>query len=303
MLICSMPDPLLYNGQPAPLSTNRVMLGRTQEAYCYPSHRTPYLFITNPTNKGEYSINNRPTQIGSRFFYFLNPDDTLEIRFREAISRETLLILFTESFVGGSLRALTASHAAQLDNPVGTIDRYPRWPAIPMPFIDSLQSVLQTLVVSALPSEEVQALLFEVVQNAAVIHDETQRQLSCLQAVRQSTKEELYRRLFHSVDYMQDNVTQPLTVEHMAREVGMNTFHFLATFKSVYQTTPHQFFRELKLQKAIQLLRSGQYTVSDVCYLVGFDSVSSFSLLVKKRFSIPPSAFVKESETQKPNFR
>ncbi|WP_353477958.1 helix-turn-helix domain-containing protein [Phocaeicola barnesiae] len=43
------------------------------------------------------------------------------------------------------------------------------------------------------------------------------------------------------------------------------------------------------MNTAMQLLKSGNYTVSEVCYKVGASSLANFSRSFKRQFGIPPS--------------
>ncbi|MDQ6890212.1 MAG: helix-turn-helix domain-containing protein [Bacteroidota bacterium] len=54
----------------------------------------------------------------------------------------------------------------------------------------------------------------------------------------------------------------------------------------------------MRIEKAAQLLRTGK-TVSEVCYAVGFESVSSFGNLFKHIVGITPSSFLEEQRQMK----
>jgi AraC-like DNA-binding protein len=61
-------------------------------------------------------------------------------------------------------------------------------------------------------------------------------------------------------------------------------------FKTVYGKTPHQYLTRVRIEKAKELLEQ-IFHISDVCFSVGFDSVSSFTGLFKRIYSETPSAY------------
>ena len=110
-----------------------------------------------------------------------------------------------------------------------------------------------------------------------------------IQAAKASTRLEIYRRVAHARDWMEENFSSNITLEDIAAEAAMNSQHFLRMFKQVYLITPHQYLIERKLKKARRLLESTAMTINEICEAIGFESVFSFSILFKNRFGEPPS--------------
>ena len=84
---------------------------------------------------------------------------------------------------------------------------------------------------------------------------------------------------------------QPLSIEHIAREVRISPFHFIRQFEAVFGLTPHQFRIQSRLEQAKLLLAMGQHSVTEVCMEVGFSSLGSFSDLFTRRVGTTPSAY------------
>ncbi len=61
--------------------------------------------------------------------------------------------------------------------------------------------------------------------------------------------------------------------------------------KGLTGETPSNFFRTYKLNRAAELLKSGQYTVSEISDKCGFSTQSHFSVVFKKQFGVTPSEF------------
>jgi len=66
----------------------------------------------------------------------------------------------------------------------------------------------------------------------------------------------------------------------------------LRIFKKYYGTTPRQYLINKRIEKAKCFLQSGK-SVSDTCYIIGFESINSFSNLFKAKTGMSPSIYRK----------
>ena len=76
-------------------------------------------------------------------------------------------------------------------------------------------------------------------------------------------------------------------------EAAFSEFHFIRTFKNAYGFTPHAYLSWLRIARAKELLEQG-VPVSEACYAVGFESITSFARLFKKHVTSSPSAYRRE---------
>jgi AraC-like DNA-binding protein len=70
---------------------------------------------------------------------------------------------------------------------------------------------------------------------------------------------------------------EPLDIDQMAAHAGFSKFHFARAFKEAYGETPAYYLTRRRMERAKDLLRSANLTVTEVCMLVGFSSLGSFS--------------------------
>jgi AraC family transcriptional regulator len=115
--------------------------------------------------------------------------------------------------------------------------------------------------------------------------------IESVQAVKLSTRIELYQRLQIARDYIEDRYHHRITLEDIAREACLSTFHLLRLFKQVFGVSPHQYLTRIRLTRAKYLLVNTELSVSDICIQIGFESLGSFSWLFRKLFGMPPTAF------------
>jgi AraC-like DNA-binding protein len=104
-------------------------------------------------------------------------------------------------------------------------------------------------------------------------------------------RHEGFRRLCQARDLLREVQENALSIEAIAREVGVSPYHFIRQFEALFGVTPHQFRIQSRLDHAKQLLATGQYSVTDVCMEVGFSSLGSFSVLFTSRVGEPPSVY------------
>jgi len=95
------------------------------------------------------------------------------------------------------------------------------------------------------------------------------------------------------------NLAETPALERIAREVGCSPFYLSRTFsKETGQTIP-QYLRELRLDKAAELLRTGRYNVTEVALEVGYNSLSHFSQAFHQAFGCCPGLYPTATSTQR----
>ncbi|MBD0322553.1 MAG: helix-turn-helix transcriptional regulator [Aldersonia sp.] len=57
----------------------------------------------------------------------------------------------------------------------------------------------------------------------------------------------------------------------------MSKYHFVRTFAQTFGDTPMRYLTRRRIERAQDLLRSANLTVTEVCMMVGFTSLGSFS--------------------------
>jgi AraC family transcriptional regulator len=76
---------------------------------------------------------------------------------------------------------------------------------------------------------------------------------------------------------------------HLSSHVAMSPFRFARMFRELVGMPPHKYLIRLRLQRARDLLQSGM-PVTDVCYAVGFNSLSHFTRMFQGHFGRSPSS-------------
>ncbi|WP_187774963.1 hybrid sensor histidine kinase/response regulator transcription factor [Pedobacter sp. BS3] len=99
------------------------------------------------------------------------------------------------------------------------------------------------------------------------------------------------------VEIIEERITDPqLSVEELSRDVGMSRSSLHKKLKSLSGHVPNEFIRLIRLKHAARLLLSNEYTISEICYMVGFNSHSYFSKCFYQQFQLTPSEFVEKHQ-------
>ena len=87
-----------------------------------------------------------------------------------------------------------------------------------------------------------------------------------------------------------------LTIDQFAQELGMGRTVFYQKLKSIIGLSPIDFVREMRIKRAMQLLESGEYNVSQIAYMTGFNDPKYFSKCFKKKYGVSPSEYCAKKE-------
>ena len=105
-------------------------------------------------------------------------------------------------------------------------------------------------------------------------------------------REYLIEKVMEAKKFMDTNYASDICLADIACKASISKFHFLRLFKQVYGITPNQYLVTVRIEKAKALLQSG-VTVTEACFSVGFDSITSFTGLFKKVTGYTPSAVLR----------
>jgi AraC-like DNA-binding protein len=107
------------------------------------------------------------------------------------------------------------------------------------------------------------------------------------------------RHLLRARDLADARYSDPaLDVPTLARRAHASTAHFSRCFKETFGETPHQYLQTRRIERAQELLRLTDLTVSEICLAVGYTSLGSFSATFKRTVGMAPSAWREHTREQ-----
>lgn len=92
-------------------------------------------------------------------------------------------------------------------------------------------------------------------------------------------------------DHIDRRFADEIDLDEVAAIARLSKFHFLRSFAKVYGVTPLAYLGERRVERAQDLLRTTNLTVTEVCHAVGYSSLGSFSSRFREVVGESPSAF------------
>ena len=107
------------------------------------------------------------------------------------------------------------------------------------------------------------------------------------------------QRMLNSIEYIENNLDNPLLIEDIADVAYMSKFHFQRMFSMLTGYTVGEYIRNRRITVAAQELVNSKSKVIDVAMKYGYESPESFTKAFRKIHGISPSAAKKNSQSLK----
>lgn len=101
------------------------------------------------------------------------------------------------------------------------------------------------------------------------------------------------------IGIIEERIMDPqLSVEELSKEMAMSRSSLHKKLKAMSGHVPNEFIRLIRLKNAAKLLLSGEYNISEVGYMTGFNSPSYFSKCFMQQFNVTPSEFAEKHNSK-----
>lgn len=125
-----------------------------------------------------------------------------------------------------------------------------------------------------------QTFYLKLAEHLAYDQQKVNHILSQLEVAKKHTKEELYRRISKTKDFIHDNKFENIDLDELAKLSSLSKYHFLRSFKSIYKKSPYQYLLNLKLTAAKKLLQEG-YTYQEIAHKIGYSDAKNLRKKLK----------------------
>ena len=103
--------------------------------------------------------------------------------------------------------------------------------------------------------------------------------------------------LFQALEIVEQNISDPeFNVDKFAAAIGMEASTLYKKLMALIDMPPGEFIRDIRMKRAIQLLAQNKVSISEIAYMVGFDSPNYFSKVFKKYYNISPTDYILQSK-------
>lgn len=95
-------------------------------------------------------------------------------------------------------------------------------------------------------------------------------------------------KLATALQVMENNIEDPLSPDEIAEVIGLSTRQLERLFAKYIHVSPKRYYLKLRLEKARDLLRQTDMSVTDICVACGFKSLSHFSKSYRATYGTSP---------------
>jgi len=270
---------------------NMIIHNKTKSAY-YPLHTGP--LTIKFTLKGEeyFATKQRSYRVTPSTYLILNNGQKYSARINSDETVETISVFFRPQFAEEVLSSLVCSEDKILDNepsppeqPVNFMEMLYPHDTILYPFIYKFHLASK---IGHDDKEWMEEEFFMLLKTLLELHRQLGRELKKIPSVKNSTRIEVYKRLYIAKEYLDNNFSGGIKIDDAAKEACMSPFHFIRLFKKIFDETPYQYITKKRIDKAFNLILKTEMPITEVCFEVGFNSLSSFSWLLKQKYGMSP---------------
>jgi AraC-like DNA-binding protein len=90
------------------------------------------------------------------------------------------------------------------------------------------------------------------------------------------------------IDILHKTYLEPLTITEFAKRTNLSVSSFKKKFNETFSMPPKQWINRKRLEKAYHMIKNTNYSITEICFLTGFENLSYFIRSYKKEFSETP---------------
>ena len=94
-------------------------------------------------------------------------------------------------------------------------------------------------------------------------------------------------------EYIENNYTRKLYLGEIAKRACLSKYHFCRVFKTLTGQTVMEYVNSLRIERAKELLRKTFFSITEICFEVGFTNISNFNRTFKNIAGVAPSEYRK----------
>src|SRR5881394_974366 len=108
---------------------------------------------------------------------------------------------------------------------------------------------------------------------------------------REDTADAYQKAVERVIRHMKQQFADPLDLDAISEIAAVSKFHFVRVFDELTGTTPHHFLACLRMQRAKELLLHSDFSITEICLEVGYNSLGSFSKTFSFLVGMSPQEF------------
>ncbi len=102
-----------------------------------------------------------------------------------------------------------------------------------------------------------------------------------------------YPRLKRLYEYVEQSYSEPISLKKAASVTALEKSYFSSYFHDKVGITFTEWLRQVRIEKAMELMKARDFLITEVAYEVGFSDLSAFERAFKKHTRMTPMEFKK----------
>jgi AraC family transcriptional regulator len=277
--------------------SNVVIHAKAKEV-SYPEHWGPVSVKCAFNGNEYYELGQCRYKVDGSSFLILNEGQTYSSYIHSQETVESFTINFSASFV----KEVYAGHRSHDDaeaKPPIFCERLHDHDQLVSPYIFLLKELSNEFYKNLDRIEETYVFLL---QSLFQLQQRESRQFQKIQAVKSSTRKELYQRLMRAKDHIDSCYADDVSLDKLAVATCLNPAYLLRQFKSCFGVTPRQYIISKRMTLAENLMISTDRSVTEICYATGYKDLTSFCKLFRHFYHSSPEAYRLQHQLKKSIF-
>lgn len=258
----------------------------------------PFSMFLNLEGSSSVQADRRHLKVGTDRFVLTNFGQHYDLIIQDQLPTTTFNIHFGERLFVETCASLKKTYEQNLDQPApspeDSLTFFIRTRALTQPLMQQVQSLKKHYesVTGPDPSDEIETELLRELLQCLIMEASTDlKGADSISSLKHSTRIELLKRLYLTIDFMHDNYGEPLNLNNLSEIACLSKYHYLRTFKEVFGHTPLKYLKSIRLEKAKQLLRETRLPVREIAWKLGFEEPNSFIRLFTSKIHCSPLDF------------
>jgi AraC family transcriptional regulator len=109
----------------------------------------------------------------------------------------------------------------------------------------------------------------------------------------------LQRRIREVQAFMQENLHRDVDLRGIAQEASLSPYYFSRAFTAYVGVPPYRYLIGLRMERAQELLRTSELTVTQICQRVGFNSLSHFTTTFHRHTGTTPTGYRRRQDFER----
>mgnify|MGYP000070182426 CR=1 FL=1 len=97
-----------------------------------------------------------------------------------------------------------------------------------------------------------------------------------------------------ALDYINSNYSNLLSIDELSKITNLSKYYFCRLFKEITHLTPIDYINKFRVEKAIELIKNTNLSISEIAFEVGFNNVSYFIKIFKEYVCVTPLQYKKK---------